>query len=902
MNLRFSESGLILPLLVFLAMTAAGSLWPVAVRAQSLVPPEAHISDDQTRIALARSLAVLGRIQEAVKIIRGQLDRTPDNWRLLMELAELELRQGHAKQAREQYLQAQELTDRPAQVRYALAGAMMVWGDFHGAEKIYRSRLAGHPDETETILKLAGVLAAAQRYPEAEGLYLELLLDDRAETEARLGLAGIRFLEKDYRAALAHLIELDRPPEKAAEVESLKARVLAALGRYQEAEQIWTDPGRSGTGLVEGLVRAASMRQRAGRGDLSRELAARALELDPANPEADLLAAGTDRAPSPGFISRVLDDPDRTSQGLLAWAQTFAEWGHFDPAVGCLEKALDLDPDFFPARMRLAELLAAAHRYRESLDALDALARDFPGASKILVTRARVLAWARQYSRAVAAYQELMDSLPRDPVIRVEQARVLAWAKEMDRALEAYGRLCTPPVDQLLVDALAQSGQNSGPLPYGPEKDPQEGGGVYGDYETLWSKLKDLSAGLKPEAATELKRIMIRLRPAYLIQKQARLEALAKGASFNRKFVRALSAYDRLLEFQPGNEEAAFDRAQALCALGMCDRERKAYQALLAIDPLHSLAGQGLERQRRRANPALKAAQSLWREEGRGDLSGITRWRSDLELEIPLLCRHSLTLSLNRWSDDPEDGPAEQALGFTLAGQAVFNSFVSAQGSYTRKFYDRLDDRDLFRAGLWLNLLDLVKLGGGVERAEEVYNRFGLAQGTRSDRWWLEARSQLHRRADLIARAAWLDYNDGNRGLRAGLDLGLTLTDHPRSLKLTLSGEYRDTDEKETYLYDNGVLTGIIHPYWSPQDYFSGRLTLEWNHDLSRLQFCGAKKHSYRLALSVGTDTEDNPTASLRAEWDWDFLDHWTLQAQGLLSRSREWNAEGLWLSLNYRF
>ena len=506
------------------------------------------------------------------------------------------------------------------------------------------------------------------------------------------------------------LIEVDRPPELGAKVEALKARVLAALGQYKEAEQIWTAPGRNGTAPMEGLVLASAMWRRAGQTGPSQELAARALDLDPANPEARFLATGQDQALSPEFVSRVLGDPGQTPQTLLTWSKVYADRGFLDPAMDCLKTALDLDQEFYPARMRLAELLATAHRYSESLEILDALAQDLPGTSKILITRARVLSWARQYERSVAAYQELMNENQEDPVIRIEQARVLAWAKEMDRALEVYGSLYANPVDDRLKEALAQAGRDFGPL---PTRRGQNIPKIYGRYETLWTGLKELSAGLAPDAALKLKRIMIGLRPAYLIQKQARLESRAKSALYNRRFARALSACDRLLEFQPVNQEAAFDRAQTLCALGLCDREAEAYQALLAIDPLHSLARQGLERQRRRANPALRASQSLWREEGHGDLSGITRWTSSLELEVPVLCRHSLTLSLNRWDDDPEDGPAQQAFGFTLAGQAIFNAFVSAQGSYTRKFYDHLDDRDFFRAGLWINLLDWVRLGGG---------------------------------------------------------------------------------------------------------------------------------------------------------------------------------------------
>ena len=203
MNHRHPGPDRLLLLLLFLAVAGVVAC-SGPVRAETLVPPEARISDDQARTALAQTLARLGRVLEAVRLIRDQLDRSPGNWRLSVELADLELGRGHAKQARELFLRALELTDRPEEVRPALAGAMTIWGDFHGAGKIYRNRLAAHPDETQTNLKLAGILTASQRYAEAEGIFLDLLLENRAETEARLGLAEIRFFEKDFQAALAH--------------------------------------------------------------------------------------------------------------------------------------------------------------------------------------------------------------------------------------------------------------------------------------------------------------------------------------------------------------------------------------------------------------------------------------------------------------------------------------------------------------------------------------------------------------------------------------------------------------------------------------------------------------------------------------------------------------------------
>ena len=56
----------------------------------------------------------------------------------------------------------------------------------------------------------------------------------------------------------------------------------------------------------------------------------------------------------------------------------------------------------------------------------------------------------------------------------------------------------------------------------------------------------------------------------------------------------------------------------------------------------------------------------------------------------------------------------------------------------------------------------------------------------------------------------------------------------------------------------------MTHPYWTPQDWLGGALVVEWYHDLSKLFFCGGQLNYYDLRLSLGTDTENNPSVAWR--------------------------------------
>jgi len=155
---------------------------------------------------------------------------------------------------------------------------------------------------------------------------------------------------------------------------------------------------------------------------------------------------------------------------------------------------------------------------------------------------------------------------------------------------------------------------------------------------------------------------------------------------------------------------------------------------------------------------------------------------------------------------------------------------------------------------------------------------------------------------ELSFQGRYQNYSDGNQGTHLRADAGVTLTDHPHELKLTATGEYRDTRELNKFVYVDGTLATIIHPYWTPQRYFSGALTLGWRHDLAKDFFCGARQHFYGVQFSGGTDTDRNPFWRLEAEYVNDFTDKWSVSLKGLVHRSERWDALGAWTGLTYRF
>jgi cellulose synthase operon protein C len=128
------------------------------------------------------------------------------------------------------------------------------------------------------------------------------------------------------------------------------------------------------------------------------------------------------------------------------------------------------------------------------------------------------------------------------------------------------------------------------------------------------------------------------------------------------------------------------------------------------------------------------------------------------------------------------------------------------------------------------------------------------------------------------------------------------LHDHPHELKLTLRGDYRNTEDESIFEFQGSRLRNIIHPYWTPQDYIRGTIILEWRHDLSRDLYTGGQQHYYALRVGGGIDSTGNKNVVLEAEWHYEFLQRWALEVHGTLDRSPAWDGAAADVSLIYRF
>lgn len=824
-------------------------------------------------------------------------------------LADVEAMLGHARTSRDLYARVLDEAESPVTVLLAYADRMITWGDFYRAEEIYQDHLQRHPKDDTVWLKLASLWRSCERYEEAVGIYRRRLFESPQNAQALLGLARVKRLQRRLESAgryTQQFLEL-RPQDP--EGLLLKGDIALLRKKHDQALSAYARVRADSSQAVPALLGRGKVRLDQGDPQGAKALFEQARALDPENVAARFHCVDPEQRATEAFVEAILANRDESPGELEQWARLYASQGHHNAAIRCYEASLQRDSEYFPSQIGLAEALAVDHRFEQALHRYDALAATFPENRKILMGRARTSAWARRYRASLEYYDRLLAISPADPVPRKEKARTAVWAKQMDRALATYEQLLVPPVDKGLASAVspiaAEAGDEALCEAASALAERAETGTAFDGYEEFFKNLEAAKDGLSTRTWKRVEQARLRFLPAYRIQKGVSLEKQGKDQAWNRRFTCALRTYEDLTRFEPSNQEALMDFSQVQCALGLCNREAQVYEELLDLDPQHSLARQARKRLEALQRPSAAPGYAFWNEGGRDRLSAMERHRVDLALEVPVNCRLRLRVIGHHWIERPDFTEESFAAdGFTLAASATLNAYLKGEGAWTLKDYrdDGLDTRHTGYARMQVNLWDAAKAGIGYERTDELYNVFGLEQGIQADAWWLSVTAPITRRLEVRSKTRHLSYTDDNTGQHYHLEAGYAFTDHPRLFKVAGFVEHRDTREQNAYHYQGRELDDITHPYWTPADYYAGGLRFEWHHDLSRIQLCRSRKHEYDLNLTLGTDTEHNPSIQVTGDWHWDIREDWAVEIQGLIHRSELWDAEGLWANLRYRF
>lgn len=894
---------------------------------------------------LGRAYSATGQYEQALEVYQALISsdahfsQDPD---YLSEAAYVEANAGHAVKCRDLFLKAISMGGKQPELNLKFADLMNMWGDFYKVENIYRDYLNACPDDFTVQLKLAALLGSAQRYEEAGGLYRILIYKGFPKEKLLLELGRLKLKEKAFLEARDLLDQFFKQPSmvhinnawiKKAENNDeqtengemaewyhdaclLKAQTLYHLKQYDKAYDAYQIcatqmPAVKMPEKIKAFIGLGKTALKLNDPGKAKAAFQQAHALNPKHIEAKFYHhfsdGGLDTA-SNAFLKKLFDPALERPMALVQWARLFAGHGLNSQAIFCYETALKKDPETFPAKLELAELFGIDKQYEQAGELFKELNIQFPGNYKINLGLARVQAWSREYEAAVETYDALLPARPQHPVVLIEQARTKCWAKNMDSAFETYAKLYNPPVDQMLLTNL-----NELPMVVNDTvvssrleklKEMVQKDSVYEGY-ALFFQTPFLPTNRVSRLNQRLEEIRIQLLPAYRIQKTALLERKAKEHAYHMRFLSAKNTLSELVAHHPGNQEALFDQAQVDCALGLCDQEAVSYQTLLDLDPLHSIARPALEGNKIRRNPSVRTDYYYAKEQGRGELSQIKHQRYDLQLDIPFPCRYHFRIMGHRWLESPLGYHDTYELkGHTFELSGVITPELQGMLRWTKKYDDgeKFGGTDSGNAHLWLNLKDYLKIGLGFDRMDLFDNDFAIQQKIQMDAWWFGLTSNPARHLDISATGKYLSYSDGNDEKKGELSVGYAFTDHPKVFKTTLKAQYRDTQKANIYQYQGGDLIDIIHPYWTPNEYLEGGISFEWYHDLSKLLFCGSPRHFYDIVVSLGQNSDQNPSIELSLKWHLEFNPHWMVNVEGLVHRSGEWDANRFQAAIRYQF
>lgn len=250
-----------------------------------------------------------------------------------------------------------------------------------------RTLLRNDPANLTYANLLGSALFADNRLDQAHWAFSYALALDPGFFPARLNLAELLLRQGDAMAARAQLaVVIETEPREAAPL-LLMARSHALTGELETALDFAERAQNSDPDVLEyGIYRTELLLQLNRAEEAVRVI--EALETRTGNPEdAKLLAVMSDayiaagrRATAQVVLRRASSVAGYDAAQLLAVAALQQEAGDPDAAIWSLRKAVEGDPAYLPARMRLAEYLIGAGRTQDAIAEADALAAQFPDA------------------------------------------------------------------------------------------------------------------------------------------------------------------------------------------------------------------------------------------------------------------------------------------------------------------------------------------------------------------------------------------------------------------------------------------------------------------------------------------------------------------------------------------
>jgi tetratricopeptide (TPR) repeat protein len=400
----------------------AGEVW---TRLEATFP---NNIDVLTRIA--ETLEREGKFEEALKQYQKLSELTKKNntlrHRFTLAAADIKIRLGNKQEALDDFeLLLDSLIGTSWQadsIRSRIERLFIRQNDYVGLAGYYEKRLVKHPNEIETICRLAVVLNRLSRNSEAQNLLKEGIFKSPSNIPLRLTLIDLYKNQKnnteiDKLFAEINALEPNNP-------DYLSQWGLTVLGdsqteetvRKQRTVEIWNKIVETHPNDVASVTLTAGLFASHGFSEQAESLYQKAIELRPENPDlyenlGNFYHRENKQEKAVATFWKTVEGSGKNAATLIRLGDTFQSLGLLDDAIKAFQEAVTLEPNRLELRLRFADLLFDNQffdRMAEQLTAAKKLAESDEDWNLLVQLEARQLQAVHQLETAIDQLKTLV--------------------------------------------------------------------------------------------------------------------------------------------------------------------------------------------------------------------------------------------------------------------------------------------------------------------------------------------------------------------------------------------------------------------------------------------------------------------------------------------------------------
>lgn len=455
--------------------------------------------DENYRRLYTTQLIAQDRLDEAREQLVEVAKLLPRQREAKLDIVRIDYRIGGKKKAEETLRGFIAATEDDADLKFALGAFLREEKDYKGADAVYHEILRKDGADLDDILRAKNEMAALYmlqgKRELAEKLISEILAADSKNPDALVKRAGLKIDDGDIDDAIGDLrvvvnehtdsiparlllaaafetkgdlslaeSEMAQAVEtsnRAAQPSHLFAKYLLRHGERARAEKVLAESIAADPSSTDNLKLLASIRleNQNWRGAEEAATALRSVDRTDSDVSRILAAAYSGLKDYAGAIDILTKEHEKAplaARPLSTLAQAYVDAGRIDEAEKFLADTVDRNPEYYEARVLLAQVQRAAKKNDEAIQTLKAAIETEPLRSEAYESMYGLYVLSGRRDEAAALIEQATAAIPDNDGLQILKADHLIATKQPDAAIAIYETiLARRPNDLIVANNLA---------------------------------------------------------------------------------------------------------------------------------------------------------------------------------------------------------------------------------------------------------------------------------------------------------------------------------------------------------------------------------------------------------------------------------------------------------------